>query len=251
MSTKTKSRTPKKVLPKPVLVPVSKSINQQRPHFAIGLAIMMLSLLVVGTIVVQRYIRDHGLTHAATNAAAPVINKVSLSSAKSNLVIGDTVTLTIETHGAGYLPESVLVNGKTVTGFRRNQAKGLAVTNGNSGYVAILPGNGDGTFATNTYYNTGTTPSSVAFGDLNNDGLADLAVTNASSSTVSILINQGDDTFLTSNLPSYITGKSPYSVAIGDLNNDGHPDLAVANYLDNTVSVLINQGDGTFAAKND
>jgi hypothetical protein len=40
-------------------------------------------------------------------------------------------------------------------------------------------------------------------------------------------------------------------VAIGDLNGDGKPDLAVANAGSNTVSVLLGNGDGTFGAKTD
>src|SRR2546428_447945 len=42
----------------------------------------------------------------------------------------------------------------------------------------------------------------------------------------------------------YPTGSSPSSVAIGDLNGDGKPDLAVANLT--TVSVLLGNGNGTF-----
>ena len=45
------------------------------------------------------------------------------------------------------------------------------------------------------------------------------------------------------------TGARPLSVAIGDLDGDGKADLAVANFGSNTVSVLRNQGDGTFAAQ--
>jgi FG-GAP-like repeat/PASTA domain len=41
------------------------------------------------------------------------------------------------------------------------------------------------------------------------------------------------------------------SVAIGDLNDDGHADLATANVEDNTVSILRNRGDGSFRAKRD
>jgi hypothetical protein len=46
----------------------------------------------------------------------------------------------------------------------------------------------------------------------------------------------------------YRVGAGPQSVAIGDFNADGKPDLAAADYLDNTVSVLLGNGDGTFQA---
>ena len=49
----------------------------------------------------------------------------------------------------------------------------------------------------------------------------------------------------------YATGSGPDSVAVGDFNLDGKPDLAVANQGSNTVSVLLGNGDGTFAAKVD
>src|SRR5262249_38351620 len=43
-------------------------------------------------------------------------------------------------------------------------------------------------------------------------------------------------------------GTNPWSVAVGDLDGDQDLDLATANYVSGTVSVLKNQGDGTFAA---
>src|SRR5439155_1133179 len=49
----------------------------------------------------------------------------------------------------------------------------------------------------------------------------------------------------------FTTGNNPYSVAIGDLNGDGKPDLAVANYNSSTVSVLLGTGGGSFGPKTD
>jgi hypothetical protein len=42
-------------------------------------------------------------------------------------------------------------------------------------------------------------------------------------------------------------GSSPQAVITGDFNGDGKPDLAVANAADNTVSIFLGIGDGTFA----
>src|SRR2546425_8069975 len=50
---------------------------------------------------------------------------------------------------------------------------------------------------------------------------------------------------------SFDVGGSPFSVAIGDLNGDGRPDLTVANYSSGTVSVLLGNGNGTFGTKTD
>ena len=47
----------------------------------------------------------------------------------------------------------------------------------------------------------------------------------------------------------FAAGFRPRSVAIGDLDGDGAPDLAVANFLSGDVSVLLGVGDGTFAAQ--
>jgi hypothetical protein len=64
-----------------------------------------------------------------------------------------------------------------------------------------------------------------------------------------VLINSGDGSFQARR--DYATGDRPISVAIGDLNGDGKPDLAIANVFTETVSVLANRGDGSFQAKRD
>src|ERR1700730_9694291 len=47
---------------------------------------------------------------------------------------------------------------------------------------------------------------------------------------------------------SFAVGKNPVAVAASDFNADGLPDLAVANQGDNTISILLNQNNGNFAA---
>jgi FG-GAP-like repeat/Abnormal spindle-like microcephaly-assoc'd, ASPM-SPD-2-Hydin/FG-GAP repeat len=44
----------------------------------------------------------------------------------------------------------------------------------------------------------------------------------------------------------YIVGQWPESVVLGDFNGDGRPDIAVANFLSNNISVLLQSSDGTF-----
>ena len=107
-------------------------------------------------------------------------------------------------------------------------------------------------FATKADYATGSYPSSVTSADVTGDSKPDLVVANYIG-TVSVLVNNGDGTFATK--ADYPTGAGyyprPYSVTSADVNDDGKFDLIVANYLSNTVSVLLNKGDGTFAKKVD
>ncbi|HUI09547.1 MAG TPA: FG-GAP-like repeat-containing protein [Bacteroidota bacterium] len=83
---------------------------------------------------------------------------------------------------------------------------------------------------------------SLAAGDVDGDGLPDVVVANGSS-TVSVFRNistPGNVSFA----PSVdITGfDNPWSVAIGDIDGDGRPDIAVGSYVANVVSVVRNTG---------
>src|SRR5207302_7897674 len=73
------------------------------------------------------------------------------------------------------------------------------------------------------------------------------------SDTVSVALGKGDGTFLAPQ--TFDVGINPNSVAVGDFNGDGTPDLAVATYdihrfgPPGDVSVLLGNGDGTFQAQ--
>ena len=127
----------------------------------------------------------------------------------------------------------------------------LAVANADANSVSVFINRGHGGFARRHNYATGSAPVSVAIGDLNGDRKPDLAVANNGGDTnaVSVLANRGDGSFKAKR--DYATGRGPGSVAIGDLNGDGKPDLATANDAANSVSVLANRGNGSFRAKRD
>ncbi len=142
---------------------------------------------------------------------------------------------------AGTNPSQVLTadlsgNGKT----------DAVVTDFGSASVAILQGNGDGTFQPAVFYPVGTNPEGLALGDLTGNGITDIVTANEGSNNISVLMGNGDGTFQPE--VTYNVGYRPESVALADLNGDGKLDIVTANEGSNTVSVLLNAGDGTFNA---
>src|SRR5213593_1466020 len=114
------------------------------------------------------------------------------------------------------------------------------------GNVAVVLGNGDRTFQALQTYAVGHTPLTVAVGDFDGDRVPDLAVANFGDSdpqvsdpgNVAVLLGNGDGTFQASQ--PFAVGTNPQFVAVGDFNGDRVDDLAVANFGDKTVSVLLN-----------
>ena len=91
-------------------------------------------------------------------------------------------------------------------------------------------------------------PVAIAVNDFNSDGKQDLAVVNQATNNVAILFGNGDGTFTEPSISPITVGKLPIAIASGDLTGNAKADLAVVNQTDATVTILLNKGDGTFAA---
>ncbi len=131
--------------------------------------------------------------------------------------------------------------------------------------VAILLGNGDGTFG-----NAKTTSAgflgTIALGDVNGDGDTDLALMysgGGGGNAYQVLLGNGDGTFRAKSPVSVNSGDDFSGLAIADVNGDGHPDLVTGDTYDAytiwpvwcsgqpepSVIAFLGKGDGTFGGE--
>ena len=124
--------------------------------------------------------------------------------------------------------------------FNGDMKPDLAVANSTSQDVSVLLGDGMGGFRITTFPVL-MSPGPLAVGDFNGDKKIDLVVLNNSSdgNYVSVLLGDGTGGFRPGG--NFVVGTVPVSVAVGDFNGDMKPDLAVANYLSDSVTILLNK----------
>ncbi len=168
----------------------------------------------------------------------------------------DGVTITTPTLAFAQprLTTGVAPNAVVTADLNADGADDLIVTNSDDDTIDVRLNLGDGTFGPAVTHAVGDFPNAVAAGDLDGDGDRDVVVTNASSNDVTVLLNDGAGGLVVSN--SVLVGLGPNSAVLGDVDNDGDLDVAVVNLLERfdpddasqaTISVLLNNGDGTFA----
>jgi hypothetical protein len=131
----------------------------------------------------------------------------------------------------------------------------LNPSDGGPGGFAVLMGNGDGTFQSAVNYPGLGSTTSIASADFSGDGKPDVAVGTTAvfgPGGVSMMLNNGNGTFTAGG--GYSAGASPSFLHQADVNADSKPDLVVANAgasflgLGGSVSILLNNGNGTFPA---
>jgi hypothetical protein len=134
--------------------------------------------------------------------------------------------------------------------------------NASSTSVAVLLGNGDGTFQPPVQYGTASSPPYLVIADFNGDGKFDLAVADpdcilfscSTPGAVSILLGFGDGTFVGGKDYSFQSENPASQVISADFNGDGKPDIAAESAFTpnggpTPVGVFLGNGDGTFQSE--
>ncbi len=149
------------------------------------------------------------------------------------------------------LPAGGRLEGIAVADFNGDGDLDLAVTNfsaggGNPNSVAILLGDGHGSFGTPTQFAVGRGATRVVASDFNADGKIDVAVLNSNDGTFSVLLGDGQGGL--GPQATFPAGGAVEGLALGDLNGDGNGDLVVTDFLAARVIVVLGVGDGSFSA---
>ena len=172
-----------------------------------------------------------------------------------------TVSVLLGNGGGSFRPRTDLTVGGSphsvaVGDFNGDGRLDVVTTQQLTDTVSVLLGHGDGTFARPLVFaasGQNFTPQSLALGDVNGDGKLDLVIKSVSvldsdAFQVGVLLGNGDGTFQAPLLGAAQPDGSG-DLVLGDFNNDGRIDAAVADQLgasSGNLSVFAGNGDGTF-----
>lgn len=170
----------------------------------------------------------------------------------------ESIVLLMNNGAGGFLPTPIEVPLEGVVGtsslitadFNGNGKTDLAAVSSTSSHLSVLLdfNNGTGQFASVQSKKFGSGPISLDAGDIDGDSDVDLILGNDYDDTVSILTNNGLGQFGATTENRSID--DPFGVVLGQFNKlaDTRPDMAVANFGNDKVTVYLGQAGGSFAA---
>src|SRR5262249_23826913 len=141
----------------------------------------------------------------------------------------------------GSAPSSVIAGD-----FDRDGFADLAIANGGSNEVSVLPGGAQGIVRESARLEVGEEPASIQAADFTGDGSADRRPANPPSHDVGVLRGSRGGRFPPAVPADFFVGDTPTTVAAADLDGDGRVDAVTANDDGGDVSLLLGLGDGKF-----
>jgi hypothetical protein len=151
-------------------------------------------------------------------------------------------------HGAGEM---------VVGDFNRDRKLDWAGAHHDHYDVIVMLGHGDGNFSAAdgspfTARARGKKPHThgLAAGDMNGDEIDDLVTANNEDDDVSVLLGDGAGRFAPAHGSPFPVGRSPYPIAVADVNRDGKLDVVAPNSAPGarTITVLLGDGRGALRA---
>jgi len=172
---------------------------------------------------------------AAVSLVAVVLSRVSLASVDTSAT-----------------PNPVpLVNQPLLPDATKPGGGALTLTVNGTGFVSSALVHWNGSALATTFVSSSQLKATILPSDVAKAGTASVTVVNpapggGTSNVVFFEVTTATSSIALSAPRGFDAGSGPQSVAVGDFNGDGKPDLAVVNSYSNNVSILLGNGDGTF-----
>jgi len=172
---------------------------------------------------------------AAVSLVAVVLSRVSLASVDTSAT-----------------PNPVpLVNQQLLPDATKPGGGALTLTVNGTGFVSSALVHWNGSALATTFVSSSQLKATILPSDVAKAGTASVTVVNpapggGTSNVVFFEVTTATSSIALSAPRGFDAGSGPQSVAVGDFNGDGKPDLAVVNSYSNNVSILLGNGDGTF-----
>jgi hypothetical protein len=163
----------------------------------------------------------------------------------------DSVSVLLGNGDGTFNPQQLITVGAAPRGIAVLDADGdgdvdIVNTNYSSSTLSLLTNNGSGVFGAPAFFEGGGTGErALTAADMDEDGVLDLVISAFNSQTVIVRTGNGDGTFSLAETQS--AGGTGWMLVCGDVNGDGHDDVAMINSTPGNGAILLGDGTGQLA----